>query len=92
VLTKICNTRTSSNSFANVTKNLIHWMISLNVGVDLGWRCLWYSFLLVIVLPIYPCHCLDVFVPHLELGAAPLLRKKVDLALVVPVVAHRLSP
>jgi hypothetical protein len=29
---------------------------------------------------------------NLELGAAPYLRKKVDLTLVVHVVAHRLSP
>jgi hypothetical protein len=28
----------------------------------------------------------------LELGGAPLLRKKVDLALVVPMVAHLQSP
>jgi hypothetical protein len=35
---------------------------------------------------------LEVLVPHLELGIAPSLRKKVDLVLGVPVVAHRLSP
>jgi hypothetical protein len=49
-------------------------------------------FPLVLVLPLNSCHHLDVLVPHLELGAAPLLRKKVDLALVVLVVAHCLSP
>jgi hypothetical protein len=36
----------SCNSLANVTKGLIHRMIPLNVGADLGWRCMWYSFLL----------------------------------------------
>jgi hypothetical protein len=50
------------------------------------------SFLLVLMLPLDPYHPLDVLVPHLELGDAPLLRKKVDLALVVPMVAHCLSP
>jgi hypothetical protein len=49
-------------------------------------------FLLVLVLPLDPCHRLDVPVPHLELRVAPLLRKKVDLALVVSMVAHRISP
>jgi hypothetical protein len=49
-------------------------------------------YLLVLTLPLDPCHCLEVPVPHLELGVAPSSRKKVDLALVVPTVAHRLSP
>jgi hypothetical protein len=44
------------------------------------------------VLPLDPTLHLDVLVPHLELEGAPLLRKKVDLALVVPAVAHHLSP
>jgi hypothetical protein len=44
------------------------------------------------VLPLDPCLYLEVSVPHLELGVAPLLRKRVDLVLVVPVVAHHLSP
>jgi hypothetical protein len=48
------------------------------------------SSLLVLVLPLDPCHRLSVLVPHLELGVAPLWRKKVDLALVVPMVVHRL--
>jgi hypothetical protein len=41
------------------------------------------------VLPLDPCLHLEVHVPHLELGDAPMQRKKVDL--VVPVVAHHLS-
>jgi hypothetical protein len=49
-------------------------------------------FPIVLVLPLDPCHRLDVLVPHLEFRATPLWRKKVDLALVVPVVTHRLSP
>jgi hypothetical protein len=49
-------------------------------------------FFLVLVLNLDPCHHPNVLVPHLELGAAPLLRKKVDHALVVPMVAHCLSP
>jgi hypothetical protein len=86
----------SSNSLANVTKNLIHRMISLNVGADLGSEVhvvlLHPLFLLVLVLPLDPCYYFEVLVPHLELEVAPSLRKKVDLALVVPMVAHRLSP
>ena len=35
---------------------------------------------------------LEVHVPILELGNAPSLKKRVDLVLGVPVVAHRLSP
>jgi hypothetical protein len=50
------------------------------------------SWTYILVLPLDPCHRLDVLVYHLELGATPLLRKKVDLALVVLVVAHLLSP
>jgi hypothetical protein len=55
----------------------------------------------VVLLPIYPflhvlpldsCLHLEVHVPHLELGAAPMLRKMVDLDLVVPMVAHHLLP
>jgi hypothetical protein len=47
-------------------------------------------FLLVLVFPLDPCHRLDILFIHLELGVAPLLRTKVDLALVVPVVSHHL--
>jgi hypothetical protein len=50
------------------------------------------TFLLVLVLPLDQCHRLEVPVPHLELRVAPSSRKKVDLILGVPVVAHRLSP
>jgi hypothetical protein len=54
---------------------------------------------LVVLLPPYPflhvlpldlCLHLEVPVPHLELGDAPVLRKMVDLDLVVPTVAHHL--
>jgi hypothetical protein len=48
--------------------------------------------LLVLVRPLDPCRRLEVSVPHHELGVAPSLRKKVDLALVVPAVTHCLSP
>jgi hypothetical protein len=34
----------------------------------------------------------EVPIPHLELGIAPSLRKKVDFVLGVPAVAHHLSP
>jgi hypothetical protein len=44
------------------------------------------------VLTLDPCLLLELHVPHDELGVAPLLRKKVDLVPVVPVVAHHLSP
>jgi hypothetical protein len=44
------------------------------------------------VLPIDSCLHLKVPVSYLELGDAPMLRKMVDLALVVPVVAHHLLP
>jgi hypothetical protein len=44
------------------------------------------------VLPLDPCLLLEIPVPHLELGVAPLLRKMVDPILVVPVVAHHLLP
>jgi hypothetical protein len=42
------------------------------------------------VLPLDPCLHLEVPVPHLDLGDAPVFRKMVDLVLVVPVVAHLL--
>jgi hypothetical protein len=48
--------------------------------------------LLVHALPLDPCHRLEVPLPHLELGVAPLLRKKVDPILVVLVLAHHLLP
>jgi hypothetical protein len=49
--------------------------------------------LIVHVLPIDPCHRLEVPVPHLDLGVAPSLRKKVDLIpFIFPMVAHHLSP
>jgi hypothetical protein len=40
--------------------------------------------------PLDPCFHLEVFVLHLELGDAPLLRMMVDPILVVHVVAHHL--
>jgi hypothetical protein len=48
--------------------------------------------LVLLVLPLDHTPLLDEHVHHLELGVAPLLRKKVDLALVVPVVAHLKLP
>jgi hypothetical protein len=48
--------------------------------------------LLVHTLPLYPFHRLEVPIPHLEMGVVPLLRKKVDLVLVVPEVAHHILP
>jgi hypothetical protein len=39
------------------------------------------------VLPLDSCLHLEILVPHLELGDAPLLRKMVGLDLVVPAVA-----
>jgi hypothetical protein len=44
------------------------------------------------VIPLDSCLHLEVPIPHLELGEAPALRKMVDLALVVPAVAHHLLP
>jgi hypothetical protein len=44
------------------------------------------------VLPLDPAPRLEVPIHRLELGDAPLSRKKVDLVFVVPVVAHLLSP
>ena len=49
-------------------------------------------FLLILVLPLDPCRRLVVHVPHLESEDAPSLMKRDGLALVVPMVAHRLSP
>jgi hypothetical protein len=43
------------------------------------------------VLPLEPCLHLEVHVLHLELGVASLLRKRVALVPVVPMVAHHLS-
>jgi hypothetical protein len=43
------------------------------------------------VLPLDPALLLEVHVHHLELGDAPVSRKKDDLVPVVPVVAHHLS-
>ena len=48
--------------------------------------------LVILVLPLDHTPLLDEPVCHLELGDAPSLRKKVDLALVVPMVAHLQSP
>jgi hypothetical protein len=45
-----------------------------------------------LVLPLDHALLLEVPIHHLELGDAPLLRKMADLAPVVPMVAHRLSP
>ena len=44
------------------------------------------------VLPLDHAPLLDEPVHHLDLGDAPLLRKKVDLALGVPMVSHLQSP
>ena len=43
---------------------------------------------LVHVLPLVPCHHLEVLVPRLDLEVAPSLRKKVDLVLVLAVTRH----
>jgi hypothetical protein len=48
--------------------------------------------LVLLVLPLDHTPLLDEPVHHLELGDAPSMRKKVDLALVVPVVTHLQSP
>jgi hypothetical protein len=45
-----------------------------------------------LVLPLDHTPLLDEHVHQFELGDAPLLRKKVDLAPFVPVVAHLQSP
>ena len=42
--------------------------------------------------PLDSCLHLEVPIPHLELGDAPMLRKMVDLDLVVLAVAHHLLP
>jgi hypothetical protein len=44
------------------------------------------------VLPLDPVPLLEVPIHRLELGDAPVSRKKVDLVPAVPVVAHHLSP
>jgi hypothetical protein len=49
-----------------------------------------YSFLHV--LPLDLCLHLEVPVPYLELRDAPMLKKMVDLDLVVPAVTHHLLP
>jgi hypothetical protein len=49
-------------------------------------------YLFLHVLPLDPCLYLEVPIPHLDLGDAPMLRKMVDLDLVVPTVAHHLLP
>jgi hypothetical protein len=46
----------------------------------------------LLVLPFDRTPLLEEHVHHLELGDAPSLRKKVDLAFVVPMVAHLQSP
>jgi hypothetical protein len=46
----------------------------------------------LLVLPLDHKPPLEEPVHHLELGGAPSLRKRVDLALVVPMVAHLQSP
>jgi hypothetical protein len=48
--------------------------------------------LALLVLPLDHAPLLEVPVHHLGLGDAPLLRKMTNLTLVVPVVAHHLSP
>jgi hypothetical protein len=47
-------------------------------------------YLLAHTLPLDPCYHLEVLVPHLDLGVASSLRKKVDLVLVVPMATHLL--
>ena len=49
-------------------------------------------YLVLHVFPLDPALHLEVHVPHLELGDAPMWRKKVDLTFVVPAVAHHLLP
>jgi hypothetical protein len=44
------------------------------------------------VLPLDHAPLLEVPVHHLELGDAPVSRKKANLVHVVPMVAHHLSP
>jgi hypothetical protein len=44
------------------------------------------------VLPLDHAPLHDVPIHHLELGDAPVSRKKADLVPVVPVVSHHLSP
>ena len=44
------------------------------------------------VLPLDPALLLEVLVHHLELGDAPVSRKRADLVPIVLVVAHHLSP
>jgi hypothetical protein len=44
------------------------------------------------VLPLDSCFHHEVPVPHLDLGNATVLRKMVDLTLVVLAVAHHLLP
>jgi hypothetical protein len=46
----------------------------------------------LLVLPLDHAPLLEVPVLHLELGDALASRKKADLVLVVPMVAHHLSP
>jgi hypothetical protein len=65
------------------------WWPRLELEVSVGLLPL-YSFLHV--LPLDSCLHLEVPIPHLELGVAPVLGKMVDLDLVVPVVAHHLLP
>jgi hypothetical protein len=48
--------------------------------------------LVLLVLPLDHTPLLDEPVHHLQLGGASLLSKKVDLDLVVPMVAHLQSP
>jgi hypothetical protein len=48
--------------------------------------------LVLLVLPLDHAPLLEVPVHHLVLGDALVLRKKVDLVPVVPMVAHLLSP
>jgi hypothetical protein len=46
----------------------------------------------LLVLPLDHTPLLEVLVHHLELGDAPVSRKKADLVPVVPMVAHHRSP
>jgi hypothetical protein len=48
--------------------------------------------LVLLVLPLDHVPLLEVPVHRLEFGDSPLWRKRAHLALIVPVVAHHLSP
>jgi hypothetical protein len=43
------------------------------------------------VLPLDSCFLLEVPIPHIELGDAPLLKNMVDPVVIVPEAVHHLS-